>query len=298
MRRELGGVRNSSSNEGPKERPKYNASFNYSGNKDQNPEYMVTEDISFSDEMMRTLQVPLLTNDTKEEMYTRYIEEGLDYLALSNQYRTSIERTQAVIYMMGRKEEMLRAEGLMCFIPKRKNQVESEEDALMRARSELWEKIFLEYEVEIANFLRLKEEAEDAAEASLPNNFEKLKFVKAQLKEAMTEFKDVKGIREKEMEYHEKLAAELAERYGVSKDEVDTAVLRMSIHYDRMEHMLQREEDNEQIKKELADAGATAVVLLFFIHVSRAVSCTHVVTPSIVCDRSGRLHLPRDSQPH
>ena len=272
--RRVGGVRYSSSKEGPKGRPKHNISFDYSGNKDQNPEYMVTEDITFSDEMMRTLQVPLLTNDAKEEMYTRYIEEGLDFQALSNQYRTSMERTQAVIYMMERKEEQMREEGLVCFIPVRKGQVESEEDTLKRARSELWEKIFLEYEVEIANFLRLKEEAEEAAEASLPTTREKLKFVKAQLKEAMAEFKDVKGLRAKEMEYHNKLAAELAERFGVSKEEVDTAVLRMRIHYNRMEELLEREEENEQHKKELAEAGAQLLcVYILMLSVSFTVAC-------------------------
>ena len=282
------GVRYASSIGGEKERPKHNISFDYSGNKSQNPEYMVSEDISFSDEMMRTIQIPILTNDAKEEMYTRYIEEGLDFIALSNQYRTSFERTRAVIYMMERKEALLREEGLLCFIPVRKGKVETEEEQLMRARSELWDKIFLEYEEEIAKFLRLKEEAEDAAEASLPNDREKLKFVKAQLKEAMAEFNDVKGLRVKELEYHNKLAAELAERYSVSKEEVDTAVVRMRTHYDRMEELLEREEENNKFKAQLAESGR----------------CLHHTPRSLlnylilyVCGRHGRFQLPRGTLP-
>lgn len=239
--------------------PVYNASYNYSGNSTQNPSYKVAADNFFTDEEIKTLTVPLLTNQVKEEMYRKFVDDGWDYVKISNHYKTSLERTKGVILLYGFREDLLRQRGLLCYVPVRTGEVESEEDKLQRQRSKIWEDIYHAYQADKTEkketAQREKAEADKAAEAKMTLK-ELNRWRKQQKQDAKAALKDVKGARAVELEFHKRSVADLAVRFSVAEEEVELAVQRMTEHFERMDRVRISEEAIEEVKSELDQNGS------------------------------------------
>jgi Eukaryotic mitochondrial regulator protein len=85
----------------------------FNANSKGEPPYQVEFDMNSPDP--RSVQVPYLRDHTRVEMYRKHVEDPVAWSVekLSQHYGSSIDRTNAVLYLMGKREETQRKLGVI-----------------------------------------------------------------------------------------------------------------------------------------------------------------------------------------
>lgn len=239
--------------------PKFNISFNYSGNKEQDPPFLVVSDDKLTPTEKRELiKMPILSDATKKEMYRKHVDDGIDVVTIAQQYSASVDRVKAVIVMMESKENYLRSEGLLCYVPLKKGEIESEEDHQQREQGRLWEKVYNQYtqivqELDGERAQRKREEEKAAMEEM--SKGDRRRFLKQKKRDAKAAQKDVKQQRHLQAELHEAAVTSLTTAMSLPKETVETAVAKMKVHFFQTKNLMDREENVARYRDKLLASG-------------------------------------------
>ena len=121
----------------------------YFSSTNNDPPYLVNSDEFFSPEDARKIPVPFLKDSIRIEMYRLHKEEGWDCKRLSENFNTSIDRTNAVIVLMRRRVELMQSKGLILD----ENDLNAKEGKYITVTNKKWVEIFERYKSEKSKFV-------------------------------------------------------------------------------------------------------------------------------------------------